>query len=168
MNWVDDEEEEIENKEKDENKEEEKDEDSGDERRVVKTPKEKLKDMIKDNYKKIKKEKEKGNYMAISESFDILCKHIDKITSTFKKEETPILFNESLIMIEDISNMTKDEQKSAKRDQIGWINSIKRSFNKHIKKCENLFKDYKQHRASEEDIQKEENQQSKKLKSPRK
>ena len=58
-------------------------ESSEEEKRTVKTPKEKMLDLIKTNYAKIKDDIEDNNYSGISLEFDEVMKNSDKIKTLF-------------------------------------------------------------------------------------
>ena len=98
MNWEEEDESNEQSGEEPEKKEEsQNDSDSDDQRRRVRTPKEKLKDLIKENYHSIKNsisknDFSKNNYTTIYEKLENTLKNTEKILSTFPKEEIPIFF----------------------------------------------------------------------------
>lgn len=155
MNWEEDEE--IEKDEQTQKKQKHlDDDDSGDEKRKVRSPKEKLKDLIKEKYQKIKDAHLNHNFVIIHDSIEELLKHFDKALQLFQKEEFPILFLEALCICEESLNLSKEEQKNLKKEYNTAFNSIKKLFAKNAKKTEELLKNYKEKRPTKEELEKEE------------
>ena len=161
MNWEEEDESNEQSGEEPEKKEEsQNDSDSDDQRRRVRTPKQKLKDLIKENYHSIKNsisknDFSKNNYTTIYEKLENTLKNTEKILSTFPKEEIPIFFLELLTLAEESINISKEDQKNLKKEMNTSLNNIKKILIKH-KKLENLIKEYKLKRPNEEELKKEE------------
>ncbi len=163
-------EEEKENKKKD--KEEEKpsktkserdeDEDSESDSRKIRSPKEKVMDLIKDKYQSIKNAFKANNYKTVHENFDELIKNHDKINSAFKKEDIPAYYYECFALVEDIINISKEDQKKLSKDNSNSINSLKKIHVRILKKIGSAFSEYKKNRKSEEDLEKDFNNIAKK------
>ena len=155
MNWEEDEEESNEINEEEEKKNSQSDSESGEAKPKVRTPKQKLKDLIKENYHSIKNAIPQKDFSIIYEKFENTIKNLDKILSLFPKDELPIFFLELITIVEESLNISKEEQKSLKKEWNVSYNNIKKSINKH-KQIEPLIKEYKQKRPTEEELKKEE------------
>ena len=155
MNWEEDEEESNEINEGEEKKGSRSDSESGETKPKVRTPKQKLKDLIKSNYHSIKNSIPQKDYSIIYEKFENTLKNLDKILSLFPKDELPIFFLELITIVEESLNISKEEQKSLKKEWNIAYNNIKKLIMKH-KKIEPLIKEYKQKRPTEEELKKEE------------
>ena len=68
------------------------DEDSDEDTRKIKSPKEKIKDLIKNKYHSIKNSIKSQNYKGIVEAIDELTKNNDKIISYLKKKKFRLFF----------------------------------------------------------------------------
>ena len=106
MIWDEEEESNEQSEQENEKKEEsQNDSDSDDQRRRVRTPKQKLKDLIKDNYHSIKNSIKndilKNDYVVIYEKFESTLKNLEKILSLFPKDEIPIFFLELLTLTKE-------------------------------------------------------------------
>ena len=172
MIWSDEEEEnEDKKKEEEENKEKEKevkkeekksvqdeDDESESDSRKIRTPKEKIIDLIKDKYHSIKNAIKNNTYKIVLESFDELQKNIDKINSHFKREEIPSYFYECFALIEDLTNISKEEQKKLtkeNKENSSSLNNLKRLFVRISKKIGQPFSEYKKNRKNEEQLEEE-------------
>lgn len=154
MNWEDDEEE-VENSEQIQKKQKHGDDDSDNEKRKVRSPKEKFKDLIKEKYLKIKDAKSSQNFVLMHENLEELLKHFDKVLQLFTKNEFPILFLESLVICEEALSLSKDEQKNLKRENNTAFNNMKKVIGKNAKKINELIENYKKDRPTKELIEKE-------------
>ena len=170
MIWSD-EEEEKEKDQSDEEKEKEKEKDdkkkgndeedeSDSDERKIRSPKEKIIDLIKDKYHSIKNAIKNITYKTVLESFDELQKNNDKINNLFKKEEVPSYFYECFALIEDLINMSKEEQKKLIKDHPekekennASLNNLKRIFVRISKKIGTSFSEYKKNRKNEEQLE---------------
>ena len=132
------------------------DDDSGDEKRKVRSPKEKLKDLIKEKYQKIKKAASTKNFVSIQECIEDLFKNSDKVLQLFKDESFPILFLEAVCICEDSLNLSKEDQKALKRENNIAFNNIKKAYHKGIKKFEEMLKNHKDKRPTQEELELEE------------
>ena len=94
MNWEEEEDEKDNNlsNEEDEKKDSQSDSESGEAKPKVRTPKQKLKDLIKENYHSIKNAIPQKDFSIIYEKFENTIKNLDKILSLFPKDELPIFF----------------------------------------------------------------------------
>ena len=171
MIWSDEEEEKE--KESDEEKEKEKEKEKDDKKkgndeedesdsdeRKIRSPKEKIIDLIKDKYHSIKNAIKNITYKTVLESFDELQKNNDKINNLFKKEEVPSYFYECFALIEDLINMSKEEQKKLIKDHPekekennASLNNLKRIFVRISKKIGTSFSEYKKNRKNEEQLE---------------
>ena len=170
MIWSD-EEEEKEKDQSDEEKEKEKEKDdkkkgndeedeSDSDERKIRSPKEKIIDLIKDKYHSIKNAIKNITYKTVLESFDELQKNNDKINNLFKKEEVPSYFYECFALIEDLINMSKEEQKKLIKDHPekekennSSLSNLKRIFVRISKKMGTSFSEYKKNRKNEEQLE---------------
>ena len=154
MIW-DDEEEEVENSEQIQKKQKHLDDDSDNEKRKVRSPKEKFKDLIKEKYLKIKDAKSGQNFVLMHENLEELLKHFDKVLQLFTKNEFPILFLEALVLCEEALSLSKDEQKNLKRENNTAFNNMKKAIGKNAKKINELMENHKKERPTKEQIEKE-------------
>ena len=165
---------EEENEKKKKDKEEEKptktkseDEDSESDSRKIRSPKEKVMDLIKDKYHSIKNAIKANNFKTVQENFDELVKNHDKINSAFKKEDIPAYYYECFALVEDITNISKEEQKKLPKENSNSINSLRKVQVRILKKIGPAFAEYKKNRKSEEDLEKDfaniEKKQAKKI-----
>ena len=132
-------------------------ESSEEEKRVLKTPKEKLLSSIKDNYLKIKDNIESRNFVEIVQSFEELMKNADKIKKEFG-EKLPPFFLRTLYLVEESMNIQKEEKSRLSKDNNTAFNSLKKSF-KSAKPFEEAIKTYRES-ISKEDFFEEEAQLS--------
>ena len=79
-------------------------------------------------------------------------KIIDSIRSiyNFKEEEIPAYFYESLAIVEDLTSMSKEDQKKLSGENNNYLNNIKKLELKVVKKIGNGYKEYKNNRIKEE------------------
>ena len=161
------EEEKEEEKEKDEEKEKEKekkevnkserdeDEESESGSHKIRSPKEKIIELLKDKYKSIKTAIKNSNYSQVHENFDELLKNNDKINKVFKKEDIPSYYYECFAMVDDITNISKEDQKKLSKENSISLGSIKKSQVRVLKKIGSAFSEYKKKRKNEEELEKE-------------
>ena len=86
-----------------------------------------------------------------------MAKKIDKINSLLKKEEIPSCYYECFVLIEEITNLSKEEQKKLAKDSqenYNSINSLKKVKVKIMKKLGQSIVEYKKNRKSEEELKK--------------
>jgi preprotein translocase subunit SecD len=155
MDWEDDDEkkegEDLENESQSSNKI---DQDSDNDKRKVKTPKQKLKELILSSYTNIKSSIKNNNYKQIQETLDKILKNTDKFFSILGQKEMPILLLELFVIVDEATNISKEEQKKLSKEQNVSFHNIKKSINKN-KKFEDLIKKYKENRPTEDDLKKE-------------
>ena len=128
------------------------DEDSDEDTRKIKSPKEKIKDLIKNKYRSIKNAIKSTNYKGIVEAIDELTKNNDKILSIFKKEEIPPFFYECFLLMEDITNISKEDQKKLSKENNNAVGSLKKGLNRINKKLGPSIADYKKNRKTEQEL----------------
>ena len=175
MIWEDEDDEEKEDQKSEENeeveknvKEEEKqkepenksdeDEDSENESRTILSPKQKIITLIKDKYLSIKNAIKSNTYKPVLDNFDELVKNIDKINSLLKKEEIPSYYYECFALVEEITNMSKEEQKKLTKDNKennNSLNSLKKFQVRIMKKVGPAIAEYKKNRKTEEELEKD-------------
>ena len=105
-------------------------EESEKESRIILSPKQKIITLIKDKYHSIKNAIKNNLYKPVLENFDELAKNINKINSLLKKEEIPSYYYECFVLVEEISNLSKEEQKKLTKDNKennNSLNSLKNS-----------------------------------------
>jgi len=128
-------------------------ESSEEEKRVLKTPKEKLLSLIKDNYLKIKDNIDARNYVEILESFEELMKNAEKIKKEFG-DKLPPFFVRTLYLVEENINLQKDEKSRLTKDNNTAFNSLKKSF-KSVKPFEDAIKSYRESKSKEDYFEEE-------------
>ena len=123
-------------------------ESSEDNKRVLKTPKEKLTETIKTCTNKIKDNIYQKNFVSADEAFNELVKHSEKIKQIFG-ENPPMILIKSLFLIEETTNMNKEDRvKLSSRNSTSLI-GMKKAFNKIVKNFEENLKAYKDKRAAD-------------------
>ena len=124
---------------------------------TILSPKQKIITLIKDKYCSIKNAIKNNTYKPVQENFNKLAKKIDKINSLLKKEEIPSCYYECFVLIEEITNLSKEEQKKLAKDSqenYNSINSLKKVKVKIMKKLGQSIVEYKNNRKSEEELKK--------------
>ena len=152
------EEEEIKQTEPENKSEKDEDEASENESRTILSPKQKIITLIKDKYHSIKNAIKNNIYKTVLENFDELAKNIEKINSLLKKEEIPSYYYECFALVEEISNMSKEEQKKLTKDNKennNSLNSLKKFQMRIMKKVGQAITEYKKNRKSEEELEKD-------------
>ena len=117
-------------------------ESSDDNKRVVKTPKEKLLELIKNSCNKIKDNISSKNFITANEIFDELVKSFDKIKQLFS-DNPPALLIKTLYLIEETSNVSKEERGKLSTKNNTSLIGLKKTFTKYIKNFEENLKTYK-------------------------
>ena len=138
-------------KEEDEKKSDE-DEESESDSRTIRTPKEKIIELIKDKYNSIKTNIKNQVYKKVLDNFDELQKNNDKINSIFKREEIPAYYYECFALIDDLLNMSKDDQKKLSKENNASFNSIKKVNQRITKKIGVTLAEYKKNRKTEKEL----------------
>ncbi len=134
------------------------DDESESDSRKIRTPKEKIIDLLKDKYNSIKAGIKNISFKTVLENLDELVKNNDKINSIFKKEEIPSYYYECFALVEEITNMSKEEQKKLAKDNqenINSLNSLKKFQVRILKKIGPALSEYKKNRKTEEELEKE-------------
>ena len=152
MIWEDEnEEEEIEKVEKKEEKSES-DEEEGSEKKTsrILTQKEKIIDSLKSIYNSIRSNIKSQLFKTISEKFEDFNKNIDRVLNNFKEKEIPAYFYESLAIVEDLTSMSKEDQKKLSGENNNYLNNIKKLELKVVKKIGSGYKEYKNDRKKDE------------------
>ena len=138
MIWDEEDEDDKEVQELEENEEDEKND--------ILSPKLKLITLIKDKYYSIKNTIKNNTYKPVQENFNKMAKKIDKINSLLKKEEIPSCYYECFVLLEEISNLPKEEQKKLaklNKENDNSINSLKKLQVKIMKKLGQSIVEYK-------------------------
>ena len=159
MIW-DDEEEEIEERELDKKFY---DGSKNDTRKIL-SRKEKIIELLKDKYHSIKNGINNNTYKIVHENFDELMKNNNKINSFFKKDEIPSYYYECFALIEDIINISKDEQKKLSKENYNSLNSLKKNQVRYLKKIGAAYSEYIKNRKNDEELEKDLENILKKLK----
>ena len=147
--------EEKENKEDNKQKEKEDEDESESDSRKIRSPKEKIVELLKDKYHSIKNAIKNNTYKVVQENFDELMKNNDKINSIFKKEEIPSYYYECFALIEDITNISKDEQKKLTKENNTSLSSLKKNQVRYLKKIGPAYNEYKKQRKNDEELEKD-------------
>jgi hypothetical protein len=134
---------------------------SEEEKRVLKTPKDKLLDQIRSNYFKIKEHIDNKNYIGLSEAFDEIMKSADKIKNLFS-DKIPDMFIRLLYITEESINIGKEERSKLSAKNNTAVNNLKKNFIKQIKQFEEVLNSYKENKPTEEQIIKMEEESRKK------
>ena len=161
MHWSEDEEEKEnqsdeekqDNKEDKDDKKSDEDEESDSDSRKIRTPKEKIIELIKDKYLSIKTGIKNSTLKKVLESFDELQKNNDKINSIFKRDEIPAYYYECFALIDDLLNMSKEDQKNLSKDNNASFNTLKKVHVRILKKIGTNFTEYKKKRKTETELE---------------
>ena len=129
-------------------------ESSEEEKRVIKSPKDKMLEVIKSSYNKIKDFIENKNYVGIGDVFDDMIKQSDKIKNLFDK--FPDLFLRILYLTEESINISKEDRAKLSAKNNTAYNNLKKNFTKQIKNFEDALKTYKENKPSEEQLYEDE------------
>ena len=122
-------------------------ESSDDNKRVVKTPKEKLMEIMKNSCNKIRDNISSKNFIVAGEVFDELVKSFDKIKQLFG-DNLPAFFIKSLYLLEETTNINREERGKLSTKNNTSVNGIKKTFTKYIKNFEENLKTYKEKKAA--------------------
>jgi len=122
-------------------------ESSDDNKRVVKTPKEKIMEIMKNSCNKIKDNISSKNFIVAGEVFDELVKSFDKIKQLFG-DNLPVFFIKTLFLLEETTNIIKEERAKLSTKNNTSLNGIKKTFTKYIKNFEENLKAYKDKKAA--------------------
>ena len=136
----------------------EEDDESESDSRKIRTPKEKIIDLLKDKYHSIKTGIKNSSFKTVLENLDELVKNNDKINSIFKKEEIPSYYYECFALVEEVTNISKEEQKKLAKDNqenSNSLNSLKKFQVRILKKIGPALSEYKKNRKTEEELEKE-------------
>jgi translation initiation factor 3 subunit C len=125
-------------------------ESSEEEKRVMKTPKDKMLEVIKSSYNKIKDFIENKNYIGIGDVFDDMIKQSDRVKNLFDKY--PDLFLRILYLTEESINISKEDKTKLSAKNNTAFNNLKKNFTKQIKNFEDALKIYKENKPSEEQL----------------
>ena len=118
-----------------------------DNKRKVKTPKEKLLELMKNSCNKIRDNISSKNFIIASEVFDELVKSFDKIKQLFS-DNPPAFFIKTLSLIEETANLTKEERGKLSTKNNTSLTGIKKTFTKYNKHFEEILKAYKDKKAA--------------------
>lgn len=126
-----------------------------DTKRVLKTPKEKLTETIKNCTNKIKENIYQKNFVAADDALNDLSKQVDKIKQIFG-ENPPEILIKNLYLVEETSKMSKEDRNNLPTKMGTAIIKMQKTFNKMSKNFEEKLKAYREKRAadgeSEEDL----------------
>lgn len=123
-------------------------ESSEDNKRVLKTPKEKLTELTKNLCNKIKDNIYNKNFTSSEENTNELIKQTEKIKQIFG-ENPPNIFIKTLFLIEETTNMPKEERNKLSSKNSTSLIAMKKDFNKLSKNFEENLKAYKDKRAAD-------------------
>lgn len=123
-------------------------ESSGDDnKRKVKTPKEKLLELMKKSSNKIRDNILSKNFIIANEVFDELVKSFDKIKHFFSNNP-PAFFIKTLALLEETANISKEERGKISTKNNTSLTGIKKTFIKYSKHFEESLKTYKDKKAA--------------------
>lgn len=128
---------------------------SEDEKRKVKTPKEKLQDQINKLYNEIRDDTSNKVMTELSQSYDDLIKIYSKVKSTF--DTIPMKYIKSFFLLDSmINSMSKEDKDQLTQHQFKSFNALKKKFYKDFSTFEAELNDYKENRKEDEDENEEE------------
>jgi hypothetical protein len=153
MIWEEEENSEEENEKvepKEQKSESDEEEESSKKTNRILTQKEKIIDLLRTTYNSINSGIKSQSYKTIFEKFEDFNKNIDRVLNNFNAEEIPAYFYESLAIVEDLTSMSKEDQKKLSGENNNHLNNIKKLEQKVVKKIGNGYKEYKNNRIKEE------------------
>ena len=152
MIWTDSEKEEESEKAEEISQKSESDEEESDKKisRIL-TTKEKIIESLKSIHNSIRSSINSQNYKTILEKLEDFQKIIEKVLSSFKKEEIPAYFYESFALMEDLTNISKEDKKKLSGENNNYLNNIKKGIFKLQKKMGNEYKEYKNSNRKKEE-----------------
>jgi hypothetical protein len=114
-----------------------------DEKRVVRSEKDKRFEAIRQVITKIKDKMRIKDFISISDEFDNLGKEFEKAKKVVDKEGIPIFYIRICYVLEQFVNtITNDEKKSMKKDNSTAFNKIKQRIKKHNKTIEDKINEF--------------------------
>lgn len=124
-------------------------------RRRVKTPKEKLEDQIKKLFLEIKDNVNDRVMTDLSSNYDDLIKIFEKVKSLF--DSIPKKYLKSLYLIETlINNFTKEDRDQLTQSHFKSFNALKKKFTKDYPSFESQLTEFKESKPEEEVEEEEE------------
>jgi hypothetical protein len=114
-----------------------------DEKRVVRSEKDKRFEAIRQVITKIKDKMKIKDFISISDEFDNLGKEFEKAKKVVDKEGIPVFYIRICYVLEQFVNtITNDEKKSMKKDNSTAFNKIKQRIKKHNKTIEDKINEF--------------------------
>lgn len=114
-----------------------------DEKRVVRSEKDKRFEALRTVISKIKDKMKIKDFVSLSDEFDNLNKEYDKAKKVIEKEGIPLFYTRICYVLEQFVNgISNEEKKSLKKDNNTAFNKIKQRIKKHNKVIEDKINEF--------------------------
>eukprot|EP00331_Platyophrya_macrostoma_P028491 CAMPEP_0176444104 /NCGR_PEP_ID=MMETSP0127-20121128/22858_1 /TAXON_ID=938130 /ORGANISM="Platyophrya macrostoma, Strain WH" /LENGTH=875 /DNA_ID=CAMNT_0017829537 /DNA_START=41 /DNA_END=2668 /DNA_ORIENTATION=- len=129
------------------------------EKRVVRSEKDKRYHALNENIKKIKDKLKNEDFNAISNEFDELNKNLEKAKKVIEKEGIPRFYVQICYVLEKtIQDYPPEKKKNLKGNNAKGFNNLKLRIKKNYKNHQAVFDEFKKHPVFSEDEQKSEDE----------